>query len=111
MTEKTENLSGIIPLNYSVLVLPEPVDDTITAPGGTKFFVADDYEKKRRKQAKQEKSIIIDIGSNSFEDWDVAPNIGAKVMIEQFAGEFCIGKDGIEYRLITDKEIKAILES
>ena len=108
---KMENLSGIIPLNYSVLVLPESIEDFITTKSGVKIYTADDSEKSRRKQAKQEKSTIIDIGSHAFEDWNVAPCIGAKVMIEQFAGEFCVGKDGVEYRLIKDAEIKAILGS
>lgn len=105
------NPTGIIPLEYHLLVLPDPIEDTITAPGGTKFILPDDSEKTRRKQAKQERATVVITAKNCFEGWAIVPQVGSKVMINQYAGEFCKGSDGVEYRLIRDEEIKAMIES
>lgn len=107
MTEKI----GLIPLEYYVLVLPDPIEDTMTAPGGTKFLVAETEEASKRRQARQRKATLVEVSSNAFEGWEVIPKIGARVMIDQYAGEIVTGDNGVDYRLIKDKEIKIIMKS
>lgn len=100
MTEK------LTPYEYHVLVLPDPIEDTITAPGGTKFLMAETSEEANRRKAKQEKATIIKFASNAFEGWPVKPSIGDRIYMPQYAGDIIIGDDGVKYRLIMDKEIK-----
>ncbi len=103
--------TGLIPLEYHVLVLPDKVEDAITFASGVKILLADDSETSKRRQAKQEKATLIEISSNAFEGWDVVPQLGARVVISQYAGDNVIGNDGIEYRLIKDSEIKMLIGS
>lgn len=105
------NQSGILPLEYRVLVLPDTIEDTITTASGFKLLKATTSEDDLRDQARQHKATIIDVGKLAFEGWAIAPQLGAKVMINQYAGDICIGKDDVQYRLIVDTDIKAIIES
>lgn len=107
----TEKKSGLIPLEYHVLVLPDPIDDCIVTESGFKLLRAESSEDSRRRQAKQEKATIVDMASNAFEGWDVIPKIGARVMMNQYAGDIVIGNDGVEYRIIKDSDIKMLIES
>lgn len=107
----TEIKMGLIPLEYHVIVLPDPVEDTISAPGGTKFLMAETSEETNRRKAKQEKATLIAVSSNAFEDWDIIPQIGARIMMSQYAGDIVIGNDGIKYRIIKDTEIKMLIAS
>ena len=104
-------MTGLIPLEYHVLVLPDPIEDTITAPGGTKFIMAETSEEANRRKAKQEKATLIAVSSNAFEGWDIVPQIGARIMMPQYAGDIVEGNDGIKYRLIKDEEIKMLIAS
>lgn len=106
------NPTGIIPLEYHLLVLPDPVEDKIkSATSNFTLIKPTDPTQHRREQAKQQKATVIFIAENCFEGWPRKPEIGSKVVIDQYAGMFWTGKDGIEYRLIKDEEIKAMLES
>ncbi len=103
--------TGLIPLEYHVLVLPDPIEDTVTAPGGTKFIMAETSEEANRRKARQEKATLIAVSSNAFEGWDIIPQIGARIMMPQYAGEIVEGNDGVKYRIIKDSEIKMLIAS
>lgn len=105
------NQTGIFPLEYRVLVLPDKIDDMITTPNGLKLYKATTSEDDLRDQVRQEYATIIDAGSKAFEDWNVTPKIGAKILMARYAGDIVDGKDKQKYRLIVDTDIKAIIES
>lgn len=105
------NQTGIIPLEYRVLVLPDEIEDTITTASGFKLLKATTSEDDMRDRARQEYATIIDTGKLAFQDWAIAPQIGTKIVMARYAGDRLDGKDGVKYRLIVDTDIKAIIES
>ncbi len=106
-----EKKMGLIPLEYHVIVLPDPIEDSITMASGVKILLADTSETSKRRQAKQEKATLIEVSSNAFEGWDVSPSIGSRIMMNQYAGDIVVGNDGVEYRIIKDSDIKMLIVS
>lgn len=100
------NKSGIWPVEYKVLVRPEEVEQK--SAGG--LFIPETVRDKERYA--KERGVVVAIGSNAFTDpdWENAPEIGAMVLYDRYAGSMVKGNDGVDYRLINDKEIGAILE-
>jgi len=99
------NESGIRPMEYKVLVRPEEVDEKTA--GGLYIPV---QTKDKEKFAKQE-GVLIAVGAIAFTepDWLERPKAGDRVLYDRYAGSTVKGKDGVEYRLINDKEIGAVL--
>jgi chaperonin GroES len=100
------NKSGIRPVEYKVLVKPEAVEAQ-TAGG----LYIPDSAKEKEKYAK-ERGDIIAIGSICFTDpnWLDYPKVGDKILFDKYAGATVKGQDGEDYRLISDKEIGAVIE-
>ena len=99
------NESGIRPVEYKVLVKPEEVEEK-TAGG----IYIPEQAKDKEKFAKQE-GVLIAVGAIAFSDpdWLDKPKVGSRVLYDRYAGCTVKGKDGVEYRLINDKEIGAVL--
>ena len=105
------NKSGIIPMGTKVLVeIQKPEEKTkggIILPQETM-----DKEGEASQVAK-----IIDIGAAAFTngigdlplEFSVKPNVGAFVILERYQGVRIEGLDDKEYRLVSDKQILAIL--
>jgi chaperonin GroES len=103
------NPSGINPTEYRVLVRPEAIEEK-TAGG----IIIPDQTKDRDKYAVV-KGVLIDVSpvAFSYAEWPEGsrvPAIGDKVVYEKYAGALLKGKDGIEYRVINDKDIHAVLD-
>jgi len=103
MSQK-ENKSGILPLEFKVLIEPETIEEK-TAGG-----IILPQKTKEMEQMAQVRGILIDIGSNAFEDWGLIPDAGDRVYFGKYAGYIVKGNDGKEYRLCNDKDICAIIE-
>ena len=100
-----QNKSGIQPVEYKVLVLPEQIEEK--TEGG---IILPDTTKEKEEWA-QIKAVLVAVGGNAFKDPDwnePVPQIGDQVYIAKYAGNFIEGKDGEEYRLCNDKDIGAI---
>lgn len=99
------NTSGIYPVEYKVLIKPEEVEQQ--SKGG--IFIPDTV-KDKEKYAK-ERGEIVAVGAIAFTDpdWLHCPKVGDKVLYDRYAGSMVKGADGIDYRLINDKEIGAVL--
>lgn len=98
---------GIHPVEYKVLVRPDPVEEK--SKSGIILSVG---EAKEREQMAQVKGTLIAIGGNAFEDWrGKVPQPGDRVMIAKYAGLVCRGEDNSEYRLCNDKDVSAVLDS
>lgn len=107
------NPSGIGPTEFKVLIRPDAVDDTISAPGGTKFILPIDVQTKE-KQASQS-GIIVAVSplAFSYERWPDGtspPKVGQRAIFAKYAGYKRKGKDGVEYVLMNDRDVAATFE-
>ena len=101
------NTSGIQPVDYRVLVKPETIEET-TAGG----IVIPDNIRGRHEMAGI-KATLVAVGAQAFEDIEdksYRPKAGSMVAIAKYAGYLIRGKDDIEYRLINDKDVAAVLD-
>ena len=106
------NKSGLIPVEYKVVVKPfavEETDDVLAAAKRAGLEVVS--TQMEREQLSQVKARLVAVGSVAFDGWgDKIPQVGDVVLISKYAGFINIGNDGEEYRLINDKDIVAIVE-
>jgi len=99
------NESGLLPVEYKILVLPEEVERK-TESG----IILTEKITEREKMA-QVRGKLVAIGGNAFEDWqDPIPQVGDTISYAKYAGLVVKGKDGVEYRLANDKDITAIVK-
>jgi chaperonin GroES len=99
------NTSGIRPLEFKVLVLPMAVE-TKTESGI--ILTASTVE---REQAATVQGTVVEMSPYAFDEFPkTKPAVGDKVLIAKYGGQVHRGKDGLEYRLLNDKDILAILE-
>lgn len=103
MKSKIENTSGIIPIEYKVLVLIDKSEEKIGA-----IFIPDSV--KDQKDMAEVKGTMIAHGGKAFEDFgDPRPKSGDRIMIAKYAGKLVSGADGKEYRIIQDKDVSSII--
>lgn len=106
------NTSGVYPVEYKVLILPDDIHDTdptLKKAREAGLYVAD--EVSEREQMSQVEGLLVAVGGNAFEDWKPPrPKVGDRVVIAQYAGLYKKGHDGKEYRLCTDKDIAALAD-
>lgn len=101
------NPSGIRPLEYKVLVRPEKVEEK-TAGG---IYIPEPV--KDKEQHAQMQGVIIEKSPHAFsyEEWPDGgqPEVGDMVMFARYAGSAWKGKDGVDYMVMSDKDIVAVL--
>lgn len=101
-----ENKSGCHPSGHRVLVLPDSKEET-TASG----IVIHSLSQLDREQMAQMEGIIVDVGSTCWDDVGGAwAHIGDRILFAKYAGTVRIGLDGLEYRIINDLDVVAILD-
>ena len=99
------NKSGIEPMKYQVLVMPDKVEEKT---GGGIILPS---ETKEKEEFARTRGTIIAVGSIAFTDpdWLRCPRVGEKVIFDRYAGGMPVkGTDGEYYRLINDEEIRGI---
>jgi chaperonin GroES len=106
---KEENPSGIYPTEFKVLVKPNEV--AAVTKGG--IFIPE--TSKEREQYAQMEGTLVAVSPHAFTyaEWVNGadrPKVGDSVLFAKFAGAKVVGRDGIEYRLINDKDIGAVLD-
>jgi len=99
------------PVEYKVLVKPDLIEETDDA---IKRFKALGMElpeaEKQRDKMKQITGTLIAVGGRAFEDFgNPSPSIGDKVYFAKYAGMILESDDKAEYRLMSDKDITAVL--
>lgn len=107
----TMNTSGLSPVEYKILILPEKVEETDEVLKSAKAagLVLVDKTTDREKQS-QVRGKLVAIGGNAFEDWQGRiPQVGDMVWYAKYAGYVVPGDDGKEYRLCNDKDIAAVV--
>lgn len=107
-----ENKSGVIPVGYSILVLPEQVKRQ--SESGIELMTETTAE---REQLRQTDGIVIAIGPRAFDKetdplGNVVPRckVGDRVIMIAYAGMVRKGNDDLMYRLVADDDIIGILE-
>ena len=104
---KPVNTSGIYPVDMRVVVKPEVMEEK-TAGGIVVPKQVRDMEDRGHVKA-----TIVAVGAQAFEDIknpDARPRAGQIVSIAKFAGYLINGKDDIEYRIINDRDVVAVLD-
>ncbi len=98
-----KNESGIRPMGYQVVVLPDTVE-SVTDAG----IILPDVEKD---QFAQEEGTFVEAGSIAFTEpeWKAVPSPGAKVIYKKYSG-IQIDRNGKAYRLMEDNCIGAVIE-
>ena len=98
--------AGIRPVGHTVLVLPDPVEKK-TASG----IVLSTVEQSRREEMGQTDGVVIALGSTAYSDQPAAwCKEGERVVFAKYAGTERKGSDGQVYRLISDLDVKGVLE-
>lgn len=97
------NRSGIVPLEFKVLILPDEVEKM--SAGG--IYMPD--TRHEREEWAQVRGRLVAAGGRAFEDWPDAPNVGAQVYFAKYQGIVVPGGDGKEYRLCNDKDVGALV--
>lgn len=104
-----ENESGLVPMEFNILVLPDPVEEK-TAGG---LILSEETIDRNKHQATR--GTLIAASPMAFND-DVYPSdqpkpqAGQRVAVALHAGAFIKGMDGKEYRLVKDKDVVALIE-
>jgi chaperonin GroES len=103
------NFSGIRPTEFRVLVLPDKVEEQ------TKGGIIIPDEKKDRDQYAVMEATIIECSPLAFtyeSNWPEGskPKAGDRVVIAKYSGGLIKGKDSVEYKLVADKDVLAVLE-
>lgn len=103
------NTSGKKVLEYKVLILPDVVEEK-TAGG---IFIPEPQQEKQ--QFAKTEGVLVAMGALAFkkdngDDWVDAPKVGDRIAIATYAGYVIKGKDGKQYRLVSDREILYVEE-
>ena len=117
------NSSGIHPLMDRVLVRPDEIEEK------TEFGIVIPDQVKEHHQMAQATGTLIAVGEDAFtssrvevfnpdnsvkeirvERWVGAPEPGDRVMFARYGGLVTLGADGVEYRLLNDRDITASAE-
>jgi co-chaperonin GroES (HSP10) len=107
------NNSGLTPVEYKCVVRPLEIEETDAVLKGAKSAgIIIPKADEEREQMAQVNAEFIAAGGSAFSDWigPVHPNQGDIIMVNKYAGYVVKGKDGMDYRIINDKDILAILE-
>ena len=99
------NTSGIQPIEYKVLVIPDILSDATV--GG---IIRPDRVKEI-EQAAAVRGYLVAFGGKAFDDFgEPTPNIGDRVQYAKYSGVHEVpGADGKQYILCNDKDIAAII--
>lgn len=106
-----ENESGIVPLEFKVLVKPSDFEVDPAFARARDAGLKLPQEVMDREFAAQIVATLVANGGNAFEDWKdkKLPAPGDKVLIAKYAGVTVKGADGIEYRMLNDKDISGLI--
>ena len=93
--------------------LVKPIDitetDEVLKRGKNFGFELPENREKERLQHSQIEGELVALGGNCFEDWqEPLPKVGDKVIYDKYAG-FIKSVDSMEYRIISDTDILAII--
>ena len=109
--KETGHPSGILPLEYRCVVRPGAIEVDPVIASAMKAGLKLPDGAIEREMMSQIVSTFVAAGGNAFEDWKDArlPAPGDQVLMAKYVGIPLKGADGVEYRLVNDKDISAIV--
>lgn len=101
------NKSGIRPFRNCLLLLPKQIEEKTSAG----IIVATSGQLEREQLAQTE-GVVVAIGALAFEGWEAEdlPKIGDTVVFTKYAGMMRNGNDDLQYRLIIDEDVRAVVQ-
>lgn len=100
------NKSGINVRGHRVLVLPDQVE-TKTASG----IITSTGDFTDREQMAQMKGVVVSIGNTAWSDQTEAwAEVGDEVIFAKYSGATYEGTDNLNYRIVSDLDIVAVLD-
>lgn len=102
---------GITPLEYKVLVRPVEETGTIELKGGFKLYKPDEVRDRDQHASMEGTVAAVSPFAFTYEEWPkgaTKPNEGDKVVFARYSGITVKGNDGVDYRLMNDKDIVAV---
>jgi co-chaperonin GroES (HSP10) len=104
------NASGIEPLEYKVVVRPKIENVDVIRNEKTGFQLIKPIETAERdKHAAMEGTLIASSPTAfTYEENVTVPPIGATVIFARYSGVTVTGADGVEYRIMNDKDVVGV---
>lgn len=105
------NLSGIIPLEYKVLIRPVEETGFIPLKGGHKLYKPDETRERDQHAAMEGEIVDMAVFAFTYEEWPAGaqkPRAGQTAIFARYSGVTVKGADGVEYRLMNDKDVVAV---
>jgi co-chaperonin GroES (HSP10) len=102
-------VSNIIPLEYNVLVLPDPVEEQ--TKGG--IIIPQKVQEQEQHAATKARIIAVSPLAFTYENWPEGARIakeGDHVLIARYAGSLVDPDKPDGYRIIKDKDVLAVIE-
>ena len=103
-----QNLSGITPTEFNVLILPNAVEEV------TKGGIIRPVETLDKDKYAQMEGRIVAVSPLAFtyvteSEWNgQKPGVGDRIIIAKYAGTRVKGDDGVEYVLMKDRDVTAV---
>lgn len=104
------NTSGITPLAFKVVILPDPVEEV------TKGGIILTAEKVTKDEFATTSGTIMAVSGSAFshvtdEEWgDDKPKVGDRVVFTKYAGFRRKGEDGVDYLIVKGEDIHARID-
>ena len=103
----TECDPGVRPVEFNVLILPEPVEEKKGS-----IILPDQIKEQDRNATTRGRLVAVSPVAFDYASWpDEAdkPKPGDLVWFGRYAGSLVTGRDGREYRLCKDKDVGAVI--
>lgn len=105
---KASHPSGIQPTEFKVLIKPKAVEDKVGS------IIIPEQVKDRDQFAQMEGELVAvsPLAFTYVEQWPAGaekPKVGDKVLFAKYSGATVTGLDKVEYRIVNDKDIAAVL--
>lgn len=100
------NPSGIQPTEFKVLVRPAPVETKIGS-----IIIPEQHLEKKEFARVEGTLIAVSPAAFNYDGMapEMAPKVGDRVLYAKYSGLEIKGKDGVEYKIINDRDICAVL--
>lgn len=108
---RTSDKSGLIAVEYKVIVKPVQEKGYVELKGGFKLHKPDETKERDKHAASEGEIVGVSPLAFNYEAWpDGArkPKVGDHCIFARYAGITTLGKDGVEYRIMNDKDIVAV---
>lgn len=107
--EAVPTVSGIVPFEFKVLVKQDVTAEK--TKGGV--YLPEPAREDQQRAVMKGVIVAMSTAAFSYHNWDKGtrlPQVGDRVVYARYSGSLIVGKDEVEYRLINDKDIGAIID-